>query len=82
MKVECPHCSGIVAIDDADVKSYVSSLLGSGCSEAKRKAMKKNGSKPRPGAQGKPRWTFCKTCGKAIPVKGTKGYCDEHRPAT
>lgn len=53
MKVQCPCCYALVEIDDADVRSYVASLMGSGCSEVKKAALRLNASRPRPGAIGK-----------------------------
>jgi len=53
MKVQCPCCYALVEIDDTDVRSYVGSLMGSGCSDVKKAALRLNASKPRPGARGK-----------------------------
>lgn len=55
MKIQCPCCSEVIEIDDVDIRAYVSSLRGKTTSEAKKEACRANASKPRPGAQGKPK---------------------------
>jgi len=54
MRVEC-QCGAIVELDDADVRRYVSSLMGSVMTERKKAALCANAKKPRPGSRGNQR---------------------------